>query len=196
MNPDPASQSAVAALETDPFYRSICAPHSDDVVMRRGILERYFDYSIQEGRELGRVIHLPNEAQGVAVWLLPQPEDIESQAARQKHAFLKTIFTPEGCKNYDSMIEFMSSKSAPLIKDDAWYLSIIAVDPEFQGQGLGRKLLEPTIAEADRAGAMCYLETFSDRNVRFYQRLGFTVGARFTEPTTEADYALLIRVPA
>lgn len=192
---DPASMSAAAALERDPFYRSICAPHRNDPVKSREILIRYFDYSIREGRDLGRTIHLPDEAQGVAVWLLPQTKDVESQAARRKHAFLQTIFAPEAFKNYESMIEFMSSKSATLIGDDAWYLSIIAVDPAAQGQGLGRKLLEPTLAEADVAGATCYLETFSERNLSFYQRLGFSVAARFHEPTTAAEYAVMIRGP-
>lgn len=192
---DPASQSAVAALESDPFYRSICVPYSDDPVKSRAVLQRYFDYSIQEGRELGRTIHLSNAAQGVAVWLLPQSEEIESQASRRKHAFLQEILAPEGCKNYHSMVEFMSSKSANLIADDHWYLSIIAINPAVQGQGLGHKLLEPTLAEADRAHATCYLETFSRRNVKFYQALGFAVAARFSEPTTAADYALMMRVP-
>jgi ribosomal protein S18 acetylase RimI-like enzyme len=190
---DPASPSAVAALQSDPFYRSICAPHEDDPAKSRAILERYFDYSIQEGRELGRVIHLPNPSQGVAVWLLPQPEHIESQAVRQKHAFLQSVLNPEGCENYHCMIAFMSSKSVTLIDDSAWYLSIIAIDPSMQGQGLGQKLLEPSLGEADAAGATCYLETFSERNLRFYQRLGFAVAARFHEPITTAHYAVMIR---
>ena len=193
---DPASKSAVAALETDPFYQSICAPYSGDPVKSRAILARYFDYSIEEGRELGRTIHLPKQAEGVAVWLLPQPEDIQYQAARHKNAFLQTILAREGCKNYYSMVEFMSSKSAALVDKNAWYLSIIAVDPAMQGQGHGRKLLEPTLAEADRAGATCYLETFSDRNPSFYERVGFAGAARFAEPTTGADYVLMIRLPA
>ncbi len=196
VKPDPATRSAIAALETDPFYHSICAPHGDDPKKSRAILERYFDYSIQEGRELGRAIHLPNAAQGVAVWLLPQPGDVESQAAQRKHAFLERTLEPEGWQNYQSMIEFMSSKSAAIVNQKAWYLSIIAVDPAMQGQGLGRKLLEPTLAEADHSRATCYLETFSERNLSFYQRMGFAEAARFTEPTTGADYVLMIRLPA
>ena len=196
VKPDPASRSAVAALETDPFYHSICAPYGDDPKRSREILERYFDYSIQEGRELGRAIHPPDAAQGVAVWLLPQAEDVEAEASRRKHAFLQTILEPEGWQNYQSMIEFMSLKSAPIVSDEAWYLSIIAVDPAMQGLGLGRKLLGPTIAEADRAGATCFLETFSERNLTFYQRIGFAEAARFTEPTTGADYVLMIRPPS
>lgn len=89
----------------------------------------------------------------------------------------------------------MSAKAASVVDDDAWYFSIVAVDPTAQGQGLGRKLLEPTIAEADRVSATCYLETFSPRNLPFYERLGFVTEARFAEPTTGADYAVMVRYP-
>jgi len=191
---DPASASAVAALEDDPFYRSICAPHLD-TARRRAVLARYFDYSIQEGSLLGRSVHLADQARGVAVWLLPQNPESERQAAEQKRAFLESTLSAEGYANYYRIIEFMSAKSASLVDDSAWYLSIVAVDPALQGQGLGRKLLESTLAEADRAGVACYLETFGDRNLGFYQRLGFTTAARFTEPTTSVDYSLMARSP-
>ena len=190
---DPASSSAVAALEDDPFYRSICAPYYSDTVRRRAVLAKYFDYSIQEGRELGRCIHLADEARGVAVWLLPQSPEVESQAAERKRTFLQATLNIEGCANYYRIIEFMSAKSATLVDEAAWYLSIVAVDPAAQGQGLGRKLLEPTIAEADRAGVTCYLETFGRRNLSFYQGLGFAPAARFTEPTTGAEYTVMVR---
>jgi GNAT superfamily N-acetyltransferase len=183
----------VAALEDDPFYRSICAPYYSDTVRRRAVLAKYFDYSIQEGRELGRCIHLADEARGVAVWLLPQSPEVESQAAERKRTFLQATLNIEGCANYYRIIEFMSAKSATLVDEAAWYLSIVAVDPAAQGQGLGRKLLQPTIAEADRAGVTCYLETFGQRNLSFYQRLGFAPAARFTEPTTGAEYTVMVR---
>jgi GNAT superfamily N-acetyltransferase len=195
MKKDPASPSAVAALKDDPFYRSICAPYVADTARSRAVLAKYFDYSIQEGRELGRCVHLADEARGVAVWLLPQSPELESQAAERKRTFLKAALTNEGCANYYRIIEFMSAKSTALIDEAAWYLSIVAVDPAVHGQGLGRKLLEPTIAEADRVGVTCYLETFSQRNLSFYQRLGFATAALFTEPTTGSDYTVMVRPP-
>ena len=87
-------------------------------------------------------------------------------------------------------------KAANLDSDDAWYLSIVAVDPAVQGRGLGRKLLEPTIAESDHVSATCYLETFSPRNLPFYERFGFATEGRFTEPTTGADYVVMVRYPS
>jgi GNAT superfamily N-acetyltransferase len=193
MKTDPATPSVVAALEDDPFYRSICAPYEADTARRRAVLAKYFDYSIQEGRELGRCIHLADEARGVAVWLLPQAPEVESQAEQRKRAFLQAELSADGCANYYRIINFMSAKAVTLVDDAAWYLSIVAVDPAAQAQGLGRKLLEPTIAEADRAGVTCYLETFSLRNLPFYQRLGFAAAARFTEPTASAEYTVMVR---
>jgi ribosomal protein S18 acetylase RimI-like enzyme len=192
---DPASASAVAALENDPFYRSICAAYVCDVVRYRAVLTQYFDYSIQEGRDIGRCVHPADCTRGVAVWLLPRPSDMQSRAAHNKLVFLDTTLGPEGCATYFRIVNFMSTEAANIVDDHAWYLSIVAVDPTSQGRGLGRKLLELTIAEADRVLATCYVETFSSRNIPFYERLGFVTKARSTEPTTRANYIVMVRSP-
>jgi hypothetical protein len=54
-------------------------------------------------------------------------------------------------------------------------------------------LLTPTLAEADAAAAACYLETFSSRSMKLYERLGFVTRETFTEPTAQAQYALMVR---
>ncbi len=190
---DPAAATAVAALENDPFYRSICASYVHAAARRRAVLAQYFAYSIQEGRDVGRCVHLADRTRGVAVWLLPQAPDVQSRAADKKRAFLEATLDAEGCARYHRIVNFMKTKAASLVDGRAWYLSIVAVDPTAQGQGLGRKLLEPTIAEADRVSATCYLETFSPRNLAFYERLGFATQARFAEPTTGADYVVMVR---
>jgi GNAT superfamily N-acetyltransferase len=118
------------------------------------------------------------------------------RAAQKKRMAFEEILDSEGCANYYRIVEFMSAQARSVVDENAWYLSIVAVDPAFQGQGLGRTLLEPTIAAADRAEATFYLETFSERNLPFYQRLGFATKARFREPTTGADYAVMVRQPS
>jgi ribosomal protein S18 acetylase RimI-like enzyme len=194
MNIDPACASAVAALEHDPFYRSICAGYESDAG-RRAALTDYFAYSIDEASDLGRCVHLEDPARGVAVWLLPRAPEVRSRAAHDKRLLLEATLGAVGCANYQRIVRFMSERAAAVVGDDAWYLSIVAVDPAAQGQGLGRKLLEPTIADAGHAGATCYVETFSPRSVSFYERLGFVTQARYTEPTTGAEYAVMVRQP-
>jgi GNAT superfamily N-acetyltransferase len=193
---DPACRSAVAALEHDPFYLSISSGLRSDVARRRAVLAQYFGYSIQEGKEIGRSIHLEDRSCGVAVWLVPQPPEINAQSKYKKRLFLQCTLGAEGCEAYHRIVEFMSTRAKGLVPPDAWYLSIVAVDPALQGRGLGRKLLEPALSEAGEAGATCYLETFSPRNMPFYERLGFAAEARFLEPFTAAEYVLMVRPPA
>lgn len=193
MNLDAACPNLVLALENDPFYRAICGRFIDDKERRRELLARYFDYSIREGQEIGRCVHLERAAVGVAVWLLPQALGLQESAAERKREFLQTALDKEGFANYYAIVESMSEKAASIVPADAWYLSIVAVDPAEQGKGLGRRLLKPTLEEAARAGATCYLETFSTRNVSFYERLGFVTKTRVLEPTTNAEYAVMVR---
>lgn len=56
-----------------------------------------------------------------------------------------------------------------------WYLAAIGVDPDMQGHGIGSALLRGGLATAEQAGEACYLETFSEANVRLYRRHGFEV---------------------
>ncbi|GAA2912319.1 GNAT family N-acetyltransferase [Streptomyces thioluteus] len=66
--------------------------------------------------------------------------------------------------------------------EPVWFLATVGVDPGRQGQGLGRAVLEPGLEAAARAGYPAFLETSTERNVRFYERLGFAVTAEVALP--------------
>jgi ribosomal protein S18 acetylase RimI-like enzyme len=59
------------------------------------------------------------------------------------------------------------------LKEPHIYFPYIGIRPEDQGQGLGRGVMEPPLAEADAQGLPCYLEATSPDNARLYRRLGF-----------------------
>jgi ribosomal protein S18 acetylase RimI-like enzyme len=56
-----------------------------------------------------------------------------------------------------------------------WYLFMLGVAPGYQSQGIGSSLLQPVLNQADYEGLPCYLETSTERAVRFYQKHGFEV---------------------
>ena len=56
-----------------------------------------------------------------------------------------------------------------------WYLWVLGVEPERQGQGIGGALTQPVFARADAEGLPCYLETDKPDNVPFYRKHGFAV---------------------
>lgn len=187
-------KALVDSLRFDPFYVAISQNFGADEARRRDALARYFDYSMSEGERRGRLVVWPDPSIGAAVWLLPaaSASGIESDA---KGAFLTEVLGAQGSENYHRIIDFMRPRALALIDESAWYLSIVGVAPAAQGRGIGARLVEPTLAEADEAGANCYLETFDNRNPRFYQRLGFSAVASHVEPITASAYTIMIRSP-
>jgi ribosomal protein S18 acetylase RimI-like enzyme len=96
-------------------------------------------------------------------------------------------------ENYRGILRHMAPLAARVVPRGAWYLSIIGTLPSAQGRGLGAALLAGTLAEASYAHAACYLETFTLRNLRFYERLGFCRVAKHLEPTTDQEYVVMRR---
>ncbi len=189
------AMSLVDALVDNPFYQTITPNYSGDGDRQRAVLRDYFAYSMVEGEKLGRCVTLPGDGLGAAVWSMPAPAEIRVPAWEAKLAYLASILDEQGHANYLRIVDFMAPRAAEVVGESAWYLSILGVSPRAQGQGLGSRLLQPTLLEADRAGNICYLETFSSRNIRFYERLGFVRVASHLEPVTSSEYWIMVRQP-
>ena len=59
--------------------------------------------------------------------------------------------------------------------DQHWHLGPVGVLPSHQGKGIGTKLLSRFCQKVDACLSPAYLETDTDKNVRFYERFGFEV---------------------
>ncbi|PIE33562.1 hypothetical protein CSA56_10600 [candidate division KSB3 bacterium] len=179
------------ALLEDAFY----------ITMERSVVDsspkeamiRYMDYSIIEGEQYGDIFLPAQHDYGVSVWSKPLDKDIEEEKHQQKSHFLGEYMGPESLETYQSIVDFMSEQSKPLIDEDAWYLSIIGILPEFQGRGLGVELVDNILRKTDRLQVSTYLETFTPRNMSFYERLGYQVAGEIHEPTTDATYWIMVR---
>lgn len=78
----------------------------------------------------------------------------------------------------------------------AWYVMMLAVDPEEQGKGFGAKMLRAFLSEMDAEGSSCYLETHKLVNTEIYRHFGFEIVSIDTVPDgTDTQYAML-RKPA
>jgi len=58
-------------------------------------------------------------------------------------------------------------------REPHFYLFFMAVDPRFQGKGLGSAMLDATLRHIDQAGLPAYLENSNPKNTRLYERAGF-----------------------
>ncbi len=182
------------ALRPDPFYRTLEEAYPDPAGARDAML-RYYDLSIREGAEWGRLGEPQNGAYGVSVWSVPlTPEEARRKQAAKEKGLVAAM--GEACARTFAKIEAaMAEHEARLGLDGHWYLSILGVSPSVQGQGLGGGLLKPVLAQADAAGVSSYLTTFTPRNIPFYERQGYAVAGQFPEPTTGSEFTVLVRRP-
>ncbi len=61
------------------------------------------------------------------------------------------------------------------MKEHNLHLILLAVLPRKKGMGIGKKLMNLYIQEADSRGLPCYLETQNPSNLGYYESFGFSV---------------------
>lgn len=76
-----------------------------------------------------------------------------------------------------------------------WYLSQLGVDPAFQGQGYGQRVLNPTLEHIDQEGKDVYLETHNPKAIPFYEKLAFKVCEEVTLPGGGPPMWAMLRQP-
>jgi GNAT superfamily N-acetyltransferase len=117
-----------------------------------------------------------NRLLGASLWLppgtYPPPPRPESAGPPQHPPYLQDL-DPDILAG----LIFYDERCVEHFPDEpAWYLMYLGVDPAGQGKGVGSALLKHSIDEViNRQPAPLYLETGTERNVRFYERFGFEV---------------------
>lgn len=190
------ARSLAAALIGDPFYRTVTLACGDDEAARLAMLEAYFALALAEGHQAGRVDLADAAGNGAAIWTTDTPAALRQAAYAQREAALRDLLGQRGFAHFTAIVENMEYALAPHGLQDAWYLSIAGIAPAAQGQGLGASVLAPGLAAVNAAGAACFLETYNERSLPFYGRLGFVAVGRHAEGVTGCDYWLMLRQPS
>ncbi len=106
--------------------------------------------------------------EGVAMWLPPGVEPDEERFI----AHIQETIAEDTREDVFSVLEAMEEYHP---EEPCWYLPIIAVDPAYQGQGLGSQLMKHALHRIDEDGLPAYLESSNPRNMSLYERHGFEV---------------------
>ncbi|OTA19945.1 Puromycin N-acetyltransferase [Xenorhabdus beddingii] len=140
-------------------------------------VQRYQETFLRKvGMTVGHV-WATDDGTAVSIWTAPDIENSEAVFAPLSIEFEKIAGTRA---NVMQASEVVMAKERP--KFPCWFLGAVAVDPDFQGKGLSRAVIEPGIERAEREGLPVFLETSDDKNVKFYERLGFEVTAAYPLP--------------
>ncbi|MEV6964435.1 GNAT family N-acetyltransferase [Hamadaea sp. NPDC051192] len=167
--PGTGEDRTLAAIIGEAFSHLAVSRHLiPDHGARAAVLARHLGQNVELARGIGRLL-TDTERRSAAVWLavpdtgLPDVVGYEQRraAACGPHTGRFTEFEDRMHKNH------------PLGKHH-WYLALMAVHPDQQGQGLGSTLLRHQLVMLDRSGQPAYLEAADPRSRRLYLRHGFS----------------------
>ena len=106
-----------------------------------------------------------------SMWLPPEAEPDEEALAQH----VRETVDPE---KLPGLGEYFSQMEDCFPKEEIWYLPMLGVDALAQGQGVGARLMNWTLARTDETGISTYLESSNPANIPFYQRLGYEAVGR------------------
>ena len=172
-----ASEIAANAFASDPVF-SYLMP--DDPQLRFKALawlsNRVMAYCTQYEH-----IYTTSDLQGIAVWL--PPGEFSSHLLQQLKMVLQLqlyrLPMKVGWSRLGRWLNVLYTTEIAHQQDmgnsSCWYLGMMVVHPARQGQGIGSRLLQPIMRRASDEGLPCYVVTFTEQAVRFYQKNGFEI---------------------
>jgi ribosomal protein S18 acetylase RimI-like enzyme len=186
----PASQVLARAFINDPaLIRLVTEPTS-----RAELLRSMFRMVLFHAVSRGEVYAVSPGMDGIAIWLPSGVPDITFWEALRGGG-LALIFKG-GIKFLGKMKQdedFMLELRRRLAPTPHWYLSVLGVDPEFQGRGCASRLLRPMLARLDREGIPAYLETDTEGYVPLYQHFGFKLIQEAVLPGSGSKIWIMLR---
>ncbi len=135
--------------------------------------------------------------EAVALWLRPGKEIGARAIISSAGPSARWLLTPpvQNIRRLTRVMRQFDKKRKQLMREPHWYLMAIGVDPDHQGEGHGSALVRAGMRNADRDGKMIYLETETEQNVSFYERLGFEVLDEMTIAEIGIPFSLMVRHP-
>lgn len=120
--------------------------------------------------------YIDDDKRGICIWRKAHNEYTVLDFLKCPHWIPMWLLLPSTVKTLSAYSKLDVKK----FDDDTWIISPVFVSPEHQGEGVATALISQGVADLTAMGLKCGLEAQSEKNVRFYEKLGFK--------TFEKDY--------
>jgi GNAT superfamily N-acetyltransferase len=172
-----AAEVAAKAFEDDPVFANLI-PYGQ--ASRSQILTQFMQVAIAYCAQY-KSVHSTPDLQGIAAGL-PLGEFSLKPLPLLKSIFQLHLYTLPFQVSWRHLGRWLRAAIAieqahqqDMGRSPHWYLAVMAVHPASQGQGLGSQLLKPILQRANNEALPCYLVTFTEQAVHFYEKNGFKV---------------------
>jgi GNAT superfamily N-acetyltransferase len=165
--------TVVAAFAHDPAWAFILGED-----YRR--LAPHFAGSLFDLRVARRNVWVSDDLAAVAMWDAPVGSDDDGE--RDSRSVWSRYRATAGEDSFERLIRYNNAVAAAEETESHWYLGVLATDPGRRREGLASAVMTPILAQADRLGIACCLETSTAENRRFYEGRGFDEATEIVLP--------------
>ncbi len=164
-----------------------------DQEMGRKVLSWFFRFIGRSGQVSGE-IYTTRNIEGGAVWISRGDafpfERLIRKGIRATPFKLGSSF--RRCINLSTRLQTVHQR---LAMGPHWHLMAVGLKPSKLGNSIASALLQLLLSQADSDGLPCYLETFQERDIPFYEDFGFRVEGAGIIPGGELSFWAMMRLP-
>ena len=157
--------------------------------MLPGFFRAFVAASLSEG---GDLVVAGDPIEGIASWFGPDRYG-PSDEAMNANGFWDVLerWGPDVSRRLLAMTGEIELQHERLISGPHYRLEFFGVDPSSQGSGIGSALMEHGHRIADERSLPCCLETFTEPNVRYYERRGYQIVGEYLVGDRVPVYAMI-----
>jgi hypothetical protein len=177
--------------------RALCdEPHftylMPELQVRQSVLPWFFRALIQASLAGGETHTTPSIEAGV-LWLAPGRDvTIQSVVRTELHSARSkpqwSHFRPGIALGVR-----MRQVRRRLVPTPHWYLMSLSAEPSVERHAILKALLEPVLSRADSQRVPCYLETFHESDLHFYEETGFRIEGGGCVPRGGPNFWAMVR---
>ena len=158
------------AFYNDPFYIWIMPNDKKRMEHLEWWMRIFLKYTLIHGD-----IHYTEDHNAVAMWLGPDKPIVNDFKIFSMGLVLYPFKI--GFNNFMRALDISGQwgKEHKKMNKRHYYLMLIVVEPEFQGKGIGSRLMQVGLKRADDEGLECFLETVTPEDVQFYKKHDFDI---------------------
>jgi ribosomal protein S18 acetylase RimI-like enzyme len=170
-------QDAVTVLDSAFSEDSMWKEVFDDAEKNRILTEVMVRFCLM----YGTVVSTSDKLEGVMA-IAPYGKDMNMLSIIRSGAFLLSLKIGNESKKFKVLSDAVDEAKKTLDLDPYIHLFIMGVSQDYQGKGLGGKLVRALIEKSESENKPIYLETQKKDNVFFYEKYGFEVKKKIMLP--------------
>src|SRR5262249_54404437 len=166
-----------------------------DPHVRRVVLPWFFTaVAIRASRLCGEIYTTAN-VDGGALWLRPGVESTIGQAAMSERLSMPFRLDRLSITRWISVNRYLEAARRDLADKSHWQLVALATERSKNGISSRGLLVAPVLAAANRNLQPCYVTTFNELELPFYEEWGFRIAGAGKIPNSGPSFWALIRTP-